>query len=84
MIHAVRERRRQRERRKDSETARKIDMALLTSKAFDTKAGYTYALLAGITPDLVHTVFNRPLGCIRLPKSGIPENSDRRIERLLN
>lgn len=80
MIHAARERRRAHERRRDMETARKIDMALLTSKAFDTKAGYTYAVLAGVPADLVSAIFSRALGSTRRPRSALPMKHDRRFD----
>lgn len=83
-MYGVTERRRHLERRRDTETARKIDMAFLTSKAFDTRAGRTYALLAGVLPDLVYAVFDRPLGSTRRPTASMSGDDDRRMQRTLS
>ena len=83
-MYGVRERRRRSERRRDAETARKIDMAFLTSKAFDTTASRTYAALAGVVPDLVYAVFDRPLGSTRRPTASMSGEGDRRIQRVLS
>jgi hypothetical protein len=52
-------------RRLDYRTAEQISLALLTRAAFGTESGVQHALQAGITPELIGSVFARDKAHIR-------------------
>ena len=65
-------------RRADYITAEKVSVALLTRAAFGLEAGLRYALIAGLSAQLVSEVFARPLGSIRKDVQGVGLLPDRR------
>lgn len=65
-------------RRKDTITAERLSVALLTRAAFGTQAGLRTALFYGVQALLAEAVFNRPLSRVRIAASGTDNLTDRR------
>jgi hypothetical protein len=66
------------DRRRDSNTAEKIDMALLTKAAFDLRTALTYAALAGLKQSFILAVFARGPQHVRQYQSAFLRTTDRR------
>jgi len=65
-------------RRKDSITAERLSIALLTRAAFGTQAGLRSALFYGIRATLTKEVFSRPSSRVRIQVAGSHSLTDRR------
>lgn len=68
------------DRRQDSTTAEKVDMALKTRRAFDNHTALRFLTIAGVPDRLAHSVLERPFGCTRADTmmGGITERRKRR------
>lgn len=51
--------RRDHDRRVDSSTAERFDLAVLAARAFDLHAGHNYLVLSGVNPMIVHGFIRR-------------------------
>ena len=56
----------QRDRRTDSLTAERFDLAVLAARAFDLHAGHSYLVLSGIPPHLARGFVTRYPGRLRM------------------
>lgn len=65
------------ERRSDAATAEKIDMALLTRRAFDTRTARTFCRLSGIGEPLAEQVLARSTDQVRRTNT-VLQPADRR------
>jgi hypothetical protein len=68
--------RRQQDRRMDSSTAERFDLAVLAARAFDLHAGHNYLVLSGVSPLVVHGFVHRYPQALR--KVGNDRNAERR------
>lgn len=64
------------ERRVDSSTAERFNLAVLAARAFDLHAGHNYLALCGIDPLIVRDFIQRYPRCVRV--TGEPSQLDRR------
>lgn len=71
------QRRSPRDRRTDSATAERFDLAVLAARAFDLRAGRTYLRLSGISSTVVQGFVDRYPGALRLTMS-LPPSERRR------
>lgn len=71
------QRRSPRDRRTDSVTAERFDLAVLAARAFDLRAGQTYLRLNGISSSVVQGFVDRYPGALRLTMS-LPSSERRR------
>jgi hypothetical protein len=65
-------------RRKDSWTAEKVDMGLLTRAAFNTASALRYAVLAGLRREFFTEILERPADRVRQYQSAFARINDRR------
>lgn len=66
------------DRRRDSITAEKIDVALLTKAAFDIRTALTYSVLAGLRQSFILAVFARGPQHVRQYQSAFSRTTNRR------
>lgn len=69
------------DRRKDTATAEKIDMALKTKRAFDDHTAMRFLTIAGVPDQLARNILERPFGRTRADNALMAGWQERRKRR---